>query len=111
MEKVEGCVEYAAVLNDFLLHAKHSHRSLHALFLDLKNSFVSVPHTTIRFALDRYAIPPPLAAFILNFYSKLVGCVEMKSGCTGLFGIYVGTFQGDPMSPITFNIVFNLVLE
>ena len=52
MEKVSGCVEHTAALTEMLQDAKKNGNPTVTAWLDLQNSYGTVPHNLIQFALE-----------------------------------------------------------
>ena len=75
-------------------------------FLDLRKAFDSVSHSSIVRVAYRTGLPPPLLHYLLRLY---------QNGSTTFFGrsvaLDVGVRQGDPLSPLLFNVVVDEVLE
>ena len=111
MKKINGVIEHNQCLQEVLSHARANKKTVHATFFDLEDAFGSVQHNIISHALLRYNIPPAVHDYILDLYGKLQGTVVTKSWTSETFSFKKGVFQGDPLSPIIFLIVFNPLLE
>ena len=108
---VPGCSEHVATLKAALHDAKSSYRQIVVAWIDLKNAFGSVSHNLIQFALDWYHVPAHLADIISTYYEMLVATIETKDWSSKCFVYEIGVFQGCVISPLLFNIVFNLLLD
>ena len=66
---------------------------------------------TILHSLKRNHFPPEIIQYINNFYSSIQAKVVTKSFQSEIFTFKRGVFQGDPLSPIIFLLVFNPILQ
>ena len=80
-------------------------------WIDPKNAFGSVSHNLIQFALEWYHVPTHLADIISTYYEMLVATIETKDWSSKCFVYEIGVFQGCVLSPLLFNMVFNLLLD
>ena len=85
--------------------------TLHATFFDLKDAFGSVPHTLIEKTLIRNHLPPNIVQYFNACYSQAQAVVETAGWRSNPFPFRRGVFQGDPISPIIFLMVFNPILQ
>jgi len=108
---IAGCSEHVAALKAALRDSKTSHRQIVVAWIDLKNAFGSVSHNLIQFALDWYHVPTHLAEIIHTYYEMLVATIETKDWSSKCFAYEIGVFQGCVISPLLFNMVFNLLLD
>ena len=80
------------------------------MWIDLANSYGSVKHNLIQFALNRYHVPEIIQGLIFDYYDKLCASVTTKNWATA-FSFDIGLFQGCVLSTILFDCVFNLLLD
>ena len=104
-------IEHNQVLQEIILHARSNKKTLHLTFFDLEDAFGSVQHNLIEHCLKRYKIPSQISDYIINLYKTLNGTVVTKSWTSENFKFNKGVFQGDPLSPIIFLIIFNPIIE
>ena len=111
MHGVSGCVEQQYTLQEAIFKAKSTGRSDVVLVMtDISNAFGSVRHKLIEFALRHYRFSEDFIQLMRSIYEELQVKIQIgKESCT--VSQNIGVFQGDPLSPILFNIVLNLILE
>ena len=108
---INGCIEHNYVLDEIIQNAKTKKRTTHITFFDLEDAFGSVPHPLILHSLRRFHFPAVIQFYINNLYTNQSSRVFTKTFSTAVFPFKKGVFQGDPLSPIIFLMVFNPVIE
>ena len=111
LQGVAGCSEHITALKAALLDSKSSYRQIVIAWIDLKNAFGSVSHNLIQFALQWYHVPARLANIIFTYYEMLFATIEEGNWSSQCFAYEIGVFQGCVISPLLFNMVFNLLLD
>ena len=106
-----GVFEHVYSLSAILQDATSAKRPLMITFLDLKNTFGSVPHQLIFDMLRTVKVPSKIQCYVESFYSKLFVTVTSKNWDTPPIPFCRGVFQGDTMSPIVFLLAFNPLLK
>ena len=97
-------------MEEVIKNARKTKRTAHITFFDLEDAFGSVPHSLIMETLRRNHIPENLCIYLSSFYSNCRAVVETPSWRSQPFPFCCGVFQGDPLSPTVFLMVFNPVL-
>ncbi len=108
---LNGCVEHARCLTEIVADARNRKRTVHVTFFDLADAFGSVSHNLILHTLERNGLPEPVIQHVGNLYSRLTGYVQGPGWKSEPFRFKKGTFQGDPLSPILFILVFNPIVQ
>ena len=108
---INGCIEHNITLDEIIKDLKFKKRTLHVTFFDLADAFGSVPHNLIIETLKRNNFPPEVIFYINQFYSNIMATVHTKTFKSEIFKFKRGVFQGDPLSPIIFLIVFNPIIQ
>jgi len=94
--------------NIFLLRkiewAKERRQSYGVVFLDMAKAFDTVSHGHINSALRRLKVPEVIIGAVMNTYAGATTYFELATGKTYPITIKRGVKQGDPMSPLLFNI-------
>ena len=80
---------------------------LAVLFLDLAKAFDTVPHDLIQQALGRFGVCSSFRRIVSDMYSDCFTKFKVKGGETGRIFMRSGVKQGDPMSPVLFNLVLD----
>ena len=92
-------------------HAKIKQRSLVITLLDLKNVFGEVHHNLITEVLNYHHMPEEIQKLISSLYTGFHTSVITKSFATPFILVGRGVLQGDPLSPLTFNLIFNTFIR
>ena len=98
-------------MRELIADVRARKRTIHVTFFDLADAFGSVEHNLIDFTLRRNGIPESVCDYVKNLYSRLEGRVKSKEWTSKPFMFKGGVFQGDPLSPIIFLMVFNPIIQ
>ena len=81
--------------------------------MDLKNAFGEVHHSLIKFALEYHHVPTETINLIMNQYSDnfVTVCNSKAEISTGSIPVCRGVLQGDTLSPLLFNLVFDTLMS
>ena len=106
----DGVSEHTELLAHMIKDAKRHQRSLIIILLDLRNAFGEVHHELIRSALAYHHLPDQLVRLFNSIYCN--SFVAVSTGCewTSAIRVEKGVLQGDPCSPLLFNLCFNLLM-
>ena len=91
--------------------AKRNQRSLVITLLDLKNAFGEINHKLIIAALQYHHVPSEITNLIENIYTNCQISIATGTQNTPLINVSKGLLQGDPCSPLIFNICFNPLMK
>ena len=101
-----------------IMHIAHSNKdarkkkkTAHITFFYLEDAFGSVPHSLIQETLKRNHLPDNICNFFSNLYTSCQAVVETPSWRSSPFSFWRGAFQGDPLRPTIFLMVFNPVIH
>lgn len=109
----DGCSDNVFHLDLVLRQHHKQHKPLFMASLDIAKAFDSVSHKTIQETLETLEImgvPQPMTQYIMDVYNNST----TKLTCNGWTSDHIkplcGVKQGDPMSPLIFNMVIDRLL-
>ena len=91
---------------DIINKARTKQRSLVITLLDLKNAFGEVHHNLIQTALDYHHIPDHIKSLVKSLHTDFKTSIR-----TPFISVGHGVLQGDCLSPLLFNLCFNMFLQ
>lgn len=106
-----GCSENLKVLQDLIRHCKKERNPLAVVFVDFAKAFDSVSHEHILCALKQRNVDSHVVGIIQNSYEDCVTSVNVDGQETPLIDMKVGVKQGDPMSPLLFNLALDPLIH
>lgn len=102
--KIDGTAHATVLMNTMLAYARKHRKPIAVVFIDFSKAFDSVSHFSIHRALLRAGTPLWLNSYIQDLYANS----WTRIGET-VINITRGIRQGDPLSPILFNLVLDEV--
>ncbi|GCC26521.1 hypothetical protein chiPu_0004938 [Chiloscyllium punctatum] len=102
-----GCNENIVILENIIKGAKHNHKDLTVVFVDLAKAFDSVGLKLLIKSLQRVKLPEAFVHLIEELYTGNTTVVEGNGNLITPINIQRGVKQGDPLSPILFNIALD----
>jgi len=81
------------------------HRSGYVLLLDQQNAFDRVDRDFMMTALERFGCPPRWCAMVRLLYANTCAQVLVNGWLSNPFALTRGVRQGDPLSPVLYNLV------
>src|SRR6267154_1441044 len=107
----DGVLEHTELLDFMMRDAKKSHRGYFAVLLDLRNAFGEVHHDLIRSSLRYHHVPETFIQIFNSIYSDFGVTVSSRGQLTDMILVRRGVLQGDPCSPLLFNLCFNSLMR
>ena len=109
--KISGTIEHTQQLAYIIRHAKRKQKTLVVTLLDLKNAFREVSHSLIPTVLQFHHIPREMQNIICEVYSGFSTSIATKTFVTSPLQVEKGVLQGDCLSPLLFNMLFNTFIQ
>jgi len=106
----DGVTEHAEALVHMMGDAKRRQRSIIVTLLDLRNAFGSIHHNLIKFSLFYHHAPQIFIDLFNSVYSNSYITVAVNEKWTQPIRVERGVLQGDPSSPLLFNLCFNSLM-
>ena len=106
----QGCIDHSFTVQQALQDARSHHTNISVAWLDLKNAYGSISHKMVQYALRQYGVPLHWCQLVFAIYDPLCARVSTPAWSTSTFAYHKGVFQGDPLSPVIFNMVFSPII-
>ncbi|CAF4948388.1 unnamed protein product [Pieris macdunnoughi] len=106
----DGTLEYAAVLDAVLGDCRKRLRECHVAVLDFSKAFETVSHVALIDLLRQRGLPGPFCDYLARLYQSATTHLAVSGRTSSPVKVGRGVRQGDPLSPILFNMAMDLVL-
>jgi len=80
------------------------------VFVDLSKAFDTVSHNHIIMTLKQKGVDDHIISLITSMYQNVNSRIHLRNDQSDPTGIHIGVKQGDPMSPILFNLSIDPLL-
>lgn len=110
IQKCDGVSEHSELFTHILSDAKRYQRSIAVATLDLRNAFGEVNHKLIFSSLSAYKVPTTFINIFKDIYLNYNLKFAVNDQLTNNVPVKRGVLQGDPSSPLLFNLCFNSLM-
>lgn len=107
---LDGCAENLAALNILINKSKSDLRELHIASVDIAGAFDSVSHSAVLQEVRRLGAPVGFVEFLASGYKDMKTLVSFAGESRSMI-VKRGVRQGDPLSPLLFNMVVDKALK
>ena len=99
------------MLNTLIEKYVQKNCKFYTCFVHFQKAFDKVWRTGLLYKLLKFSIRGKSYDMIKNIYSKTYSCVENNGSFSAIFETNTGVKQGEPLSPLLFNIYLNDLVE
>ena len=106
-----GTVDGIFSLRQTMEKHREKQKVLHMAFIDLEKAYDRVPRQEVWRSLRERGVPEKYVRIVQECYKNVTTRVRSTVGTTDSFHVEVGLHQGSALSPLLFNIVFDVITE
>jgi len=107
----EECMGQVCALVDIVMRRQRAGKLTYACYIDFKKAFDLVPHGALLHRLESEGVRGRALQFIAALYEHSTLRVRVGDRLTERINLEQGVRQGDPLSPIIFNLFVNSILD
>ena len=109
--EIDGTMANVTILDSFIRSRTESGRSCAVVSLDIRKAFDTVSHWSLDRALRRYGVDEGVRTYIMGTFTDATTIIKVGRTCTRELVLRRGVKQGDPLSPLLFNMVVDELLD
>lgn len=102
-----GCAENLGLLDGLISTCRRERKPINVVFVDFAKAFDTVAHEHLWEVLSRRGVDEHLLGLIRNSYRNCHTTIKTAFGATGKIWLRNGVKQGDPLSPLLFNMAID----
>uniref|UniRef100_A0A8C7INA6 Reverse transcriptase domain-containing protein n=1 Tax=Oncorhynchus kisutch TaxID=8019 RepID=A0A8C7INA6_ONCKI len=106
-----GCSENLMILGGLIKRSRREGEMLAVVLVDFARAFDSVSHLHILEALGQRGLDEHIIGIVKDAYTGVTTSIKVNEERFPPVGIRVGVKQGDPMSPLLFNLALNPLID
>ena len=106
-----GTIDGIFSLRQMMEKYREKRKTLHMVFIDLEKAYDRVPREEVWRGLREKGVQEKYVKVIKECYKDVMTSVRSTVGKTDEFKVGVGLHQGSALSPLLFNIVFDVITE
>lgn len=108
--RADGTLENSAVLDAVLGDCRKKLRECHVAVLDFAKAFDTVSHTALIEVLRERGLPDGFCNYVARLYATSETVLDVNGTRSGPARVGQGVRQGDPLSPLLFNMAMDAIL-
>ena len=106
-----GCLEHSQMIWNSIFSAKKDKTDLHVILLDLANAYVSVPHHSIRMALNFFNFLSKVGEIIMKYFNSTFMKFTVKDHTTKWQALEISIMMGCVISTLLSILAMELILR
>lgn len=111
LPRISGCVDHMMSLQHLLRESKRQGKGLEILLVDIRSAYNSVPHSKLWTVLAHVGVNSKVINHLQRIYRSSFMTISTKGWSTLPVKVGQGVLQGDTLSPLLFNVFFEVVLH
>lgn len=110
---ISGCLEHTGMVTQLNREAREVRRDLDlsVLWLDLTNTYGSIPHKLVEVSLEKHHIPQKVKGLIFDYYNKFSFRVSSGQLTSDWHQLEVGIITGCTISVTLFSLTMNMLVK
>ncbi|BES87387.1 Reverse transcriptase (RNA-dependent DNA polymerase) [Nesidiocoris tenuis] len=109
--RADGTAENLIILQAMIRHAKMTRKGLYMATLDVAKAFDTVSHKAIHECLKALGAPQNFVQYVKRLYKGNTTTFQVGGKSSAPVRVRRGVRQGDPLSPLLFNLVVDTALR